>query len=309
MSQMLLPNPLYTNHYGESGRGLSPRLWSKIGAHGAAPDGSQGIFISDDFLVFGESVAASSNIACYASSAGQYKAYIDTTSTVAQLETAGSGGVVKITLEAAANEEASLCQGGAGTSAATSVLGALNRDTSPKLTIFESRFKVSSVADDVLAIFVGLMEENGAVHNAKVDTTGVTIDNDFIGFNTIHYNSGTAVTSTPTITPVTGQAASLQAVYKKDGQTLQVPIAAAGTLVADTWIKAGFVYDPAAPASKRIAFYVNNVEQTTYVTDTDMNASTFPDGEEMGFTAIAKTGAATTGGNLQLDWWAFYQEV
>jgi hypothetical protein len=302
MSRLSL-QPIFTNFFDQGdtstsiSSGLSHRLWSKVRAHGSGPDGSAGIFVADDFLLFGESVAASSNIACFVSQAGQYKAYIDTTSTLAQLATV-TGGAIALTTEAADNEELSICQGGAGTAAATSVLGALNRDTGPKLTIFESRFKVSSITDDVQAIFVGLMEENGAVHNAKVDDTGATIDNDYIGFETVHTNGGT-----------TGANAALRAVYKKDGQTAQTSISGIATLAADTWIKAGFVYDPTAPASKRIAWYVNNVEQTSaYVTDTQMDAATFPDGEEMGFTAITKSGTATAS-SLTLDWWAFYQEL
>lgn len=297
MSQMLIPNPLWTNHYNESGRGLSPRLWSRIASHGAAPDGSQGYFISDDFLTVGQSVAVASNVGCYVSAAGQYKTYEDTSSTVTQPATE-VGGVLQLLTTTSDNSETSICQGGAGTGAATSVLGKLSYDTAAdrKMVIFESRFKVSSVADDVAAIFVGLMEEDGAVHNALVDNTGVVIDNDFIGFGTVHTNGGTAGTN-----------AILTFKYKKDGQTQVIPIASLGTLAADTYVKAGFCYDPQATDSKKISIFYNNAEQTTYVTATMMDAATFPDGEEMGFFAAVKNGN-TTGANLKLDWWAFYQE-
>lgn len=291
----MLPSALQVGHRGQpSNAGLSPRIWTKFVQSCMSPDGDPGFFCGDDFLVFGESVAAASNIACFVSQLGQYKAYIDTSSSIAQLATQ-TGGVIALTTEAADNEEVSICQGGAGTAAATSVLGALNRDTSPKLTCFETRFKVNSVADDVAAIFVGLMEENGAVHNAKVDDTGATIDNDYIGFETVHTNSGT-----------TGTNAALRAVYKKDGQTAVTSISGVQTMVADTWYKAGFVYDPGAPASKRISWYIDNTEQSTYVTDTLMNAAGFPDGEEMGYTAIVKTGSAASA-VLSIDWWAFGQ--
>lgn len=296
MSGMMLPNPLFTNHYGESGRGLSPRLWSKIAAHGSAPDGSQGIFASDDFLSIGQSVAVSSNIACYSSFAGQYKTYEDTSTSVAQIATA-TGGVLRMALNAGDNQEISICQGGAGTSAAAAVLGPINVASSPKPVIFEARFRMSSIADDAAAIFIGLMEENGAVHNAKVDDTGATIDNDFIGFETVHTNGGT-----------TGANATLNFVWKKDGATKVTLISGVKTLVADTWYKVGFVYQPLEAPSKRLAVFVDNVEQTTYGTYTQLSASTFPDGEELGFTAIAKTGSATAS-NVDLDWWAAYLEV
>jgi hypothetical protein len=293
---LLNPNAAFLTHRGQdSGRGLSPRIWDRVRSHMRSTDGSSGVYAFDDFLLFGESVAASSNIACFASQAGQYKAYIDTSSTLAQSASL-TGGAIVLTTEAADNDEVSICQGGAGTAAATSVLGALNRDTSPKLTAYETRFKVNSVADDVVSLFVGLMEENGAVHNAKVDDTGATIDNDYIGFETVHTNSGT-----------TGTNAALRAVYKKDGQTAQTSVSAIQTLVADTWYKAGLLYDPLAPTSQRITWYIDNTPQTTYVTDAQMNAATFPDGEEMGFTAIVKSGSAAAAA-LTIDWWAFYQE-
>lgn len=296
MSQMLIPNPLFTNYFGESSRGLSPRLWSLIGSHGAAPDGSQGLYLSDNFMAFGQSVAVSSNVGCYVSAAGQYKTYEDSSTSIAQLASE-TGGVIRLSLNAADNQEASICQGGAGTSAATSVLGPINVASSPKPVIFESRFRVSSIADDVASVFIGLMEENGAVHNAKVDDTGATIDNDFIGFETVHTNGGT-----------TGTNASLNFVWKKDGATKVTLITGVQTLVANTFYKVGFAYLPQNPASKRLLVYVDNTEQTTYGTYTQLSASTFPDGEELGFTAIAKSGTATAS-TTDIDWWACYMEV
>ena len=97
---MLLPSNLFTNYMsaGDSTSGLSGNLWSRLAAGGTGPFGKRAVFVYDDFLLFGESVAVSSNIACFTSQAGQYKAYIDTSSTLAQLETAGSGGVIKLSL-------------------------------------------------------------------------------------------------------------------------------------------------------------------------------------------------------------------
>jgi hypothetical protein len=292
MNPLLFPSALAVTPNYLSGSGPSAAIWSKFAGGGLNGGNGRAVFLYDDFLSVGESVAVSSNIACFASQVGQYKAWVDTSATLAQLETAGTGGVLKFSIDATDNHEINLCQGGAGTSAATSVFGAINRDTNPQLTAFECRFKVSSVVDDVLAIFLGLMEENGGVHNAKVDDTGVTIDNDYIGFDSVHTNGGT-----------TGTNAKLRFVYKKDGQTAQTVISTLQTMVADTWYKVGFVYDPFADAAKRITCYLDGSPKTTYITDTQMNAATFPDGEEMGLTAIAKSGTGTAS-NLQIDWWA-----
>lgn len=290
------PQSVFLTHKGvnNTSRGLSPGLWQNMRSQLSSTDGGSGFFIYDDFLVTGQTVAVASNVGCYASLAGQYKSYEGASAAIAQLETAGAGGFLKMSTPASDNILCAICQGGAGTSAATSVLGAINRATSPKMVIFETRFKVSSIADDVMAVFLGLMEENGAVVGGLVDDTGVTIDNDYIGFNTVHTNGGT-----------TGTNAKLRAVYKKDGQTAQTSVATAATLVADTFIKAGFVYDPLADATQRITWYVDNTPLGTYVTDTQMAAATFPDGEEMGFTAMTKSGTATAS-NLVIDWWAAY---
>lgn len=282
---------------GGAGRGPSPAVWRKFTSGSMSKQGDSMIYVADDFQLFGQHGAVASNTAVYGSLAGQYATWQDTSTVLAQLETAGSGGVIKFAIDATDNHEITMTQGGVGaaTTATTSVLGAINRDTSPKLTAYECRFKVSSVVDDVLAIFVGMTEEGCNITNMKADDTGVNADKDQIGFNTVHVNGGT-----------TGTNAILNAVYKKAGQTAQTSIASFSTLVADTYVKAGWVYDPNADPSKRITWYLNGVPKTTYVTDTQMDAATFPDGEELAFAAIAKSGTATAS-NLQIDWWAWGQ--
>jgi len=78
------------------------------------------------------------------------------------------------------------------------------------------------------------------------------------------------------------------------------------TLVADTFIKLGFVYDPAAEPTKRIKVYVDGVEQSTYVTATDIATATFPDGEEMAPMAYVSAASASDG-ILTMDWWRIAQ--
>lgn len=283
----LFPNALYTPQVGQSGgRGLSPRLWSRVDGQALAPDGaSNGYMIADDFLSFGGTVAT--NVGTYSNG---YKSYEDNSNTITQVATE-VGGVLRFTGAAADNNESWLQSG-----YSTGVLGKIS-DTagSDKLMIFEARFRVSSVVDDVCSLFLGLTEEGLAAQNTKVDDTGVFADKDRIGFETVHTNGGT-----------TGTNAALNFIYEKAGQTAQTLISGVKTLVADTWYKVGFVYDPAAEASKRIRVYVDNVEQSTYVTATQIATATFPDGEELAFLAGMKAGTATAS-NLDLDWWAFYQ--
>jgi hypothetical protein len=120
-------------------------------------------------------------------------------------------------------------------------------------------------------------------------------------------------------------------VYQVNGQTQQVLInplqlgpvntinnqaniqinTPSSALSAGVWVKVGFVYDPTAVAAKQIAIYVNNVDVSaamgTWVTQTQMQAGTFPSGTGLTFFAGNRGGSATTAGNCYLDFWAFGQ--
>ena len=78
------------------------------------------------------------------------------------------------------------------------------------------------------------------------------------------------------------------------------------TMVADTFMKLGFVYDPLAPTAKRITVYVDGVASTTYVTGTNIATATFPDGEEMSPIMHLKA-AADDDFTLTADWVQCYQ--
>ena len=79
--------------------------------------------------------------------------------------------------------------------------------------------------------------------------------------------------------------------------------------MADTYVKAGFIYDPTAPANKRIKVFVDNVESSTYVTSTLIAAATFPDAEALTFAAIMKGIAGSVALEAAIDWWAFAQVI
>ncbi len=288
----LNPNSAFVTHVGQnSGRGLSPRVWKKALDHMRSTDGGSGLYAFDDFLniALTGGVAVSSNAAWYTSTFGQYKSYEDSTGVVGQSLT-HTGGVLSMATDAGNNDENWIqCSGG--------VLGAINYDTGPKLTIFETRFQVSSVVDDVEAVFLGLSEEARAVADQKVDDTGVLADKDYIGFDTVHTNSGTAGTN-----------AKLNFVYNKaSGSGPITGISTVQTLVAATWYKAGFVYDPLAVPADRLIVYIDGEPNANHISATEINNSTdFPDGEELTFLAGQKAGT-TTASSLLIDWWAAWQ--
>lgn len=192
-----------------------------------------------------------------------------------------AGGALQVQGNDADNDEGHLVSGGnrGGAFVISDTAG------SDKKLWFECCVKKASIADNALAFSVGLGEEGLAAVESLVDHTGALADKDFIGFGTLHAAGET-----------------MNFVYQKAGQTQVVLIAAIQTMVADTYYKLGFVYDPGAVAAKRIKVYVDGVEQTTYVTATQIATATFPDGEELAMSLLTKVGAAAES-KLNMRWW------
>lgn len=264
---------------GNSERGLSGALWSRIPSHAVDPRSCK--FLYEEFDGFGGLVAT--NVGGYASPLGWYKSYEDTGGAIAPLATSVTG-VLEIATDATDNDEIWL-QYGSG----TSVLGKISDtagDTFP--LIFECRLNVDQIASG--NVFVGLGEEGLAAADTITDA-GALASKDLIGFQSLE--------ATPTV---------FDFVYRKAGQAAQVVKTGAHTAVADTFVKLGFIFDPKAPTAKRITAFVNGVEVTTYVTGTNIAAATFPDAEELSPLFGVKN-STTVAKKLRLDWWAFYQQI
>jgi hypothetical protein len=296
----LLPNALFTIHQGKSGgRGLSPRLWARASGQMLSPDGaSNSVFVGDDFTNFSGFSPATAGTSALPSATvpgpNGYGLYIDVGTAAGSIANVAAEdyGVCRIATPAQDNHESWLAaQGNVGT------FGSLST-SAPRLTIFEARVRFSSVADDVGSFFVGLGQTAFATADAKVDNTGVMADRNFLGFNTVHTNGGTAGTN-----------ALLRSAYRRTGQTQQN--VGSNTVVANTWYKLGFVYDPAS-TSERLQFFIDNVRVATVVAN-DVNAvagslaNTFPNAR-MTFVAGVKNGSAAVA-SLDMDWWAFFQGV
>lgn len=139
---------------------------------------------------------------------------------------------------------------------------------------FEARIKKASIADNALGLFLGMAEPGFAVADALTDDDAVMADKDHIGFHTDQADGD-----------------ALDFVYTKSGQTDTVQIAGVHTWVADTYVKVGFLYLPTNPGDKRIMVFVNGVEQSTYITATEIATADFPDGEELAPALATKVGA------------------
>lgn len=261
-------------------RYCSPAIWLPIDRV-VRDDPSRAAHKFDDFDNFTQHISAQ-NVQEYAS-------YIDTGVTLTQLAAAdlseGEYGVLEVAGNDADNDEGSITAGGN-----TGVMGMIsNTAAQAKYMAFECRMKKASIADNALSFFIGMAEEGLAAADTLVNDTGEVASKDLIGFQCLAAAGETVA-----------------AIHRKAGGAKVSTIADMETLVADTWVKLGFRYDPSAPIDKRIAFFVNGVEQSTYVTSAAIEAATFPDGEELTFLFATKVGADAES-KAQLDWWRFGQ--
>lgn len=157
---------------------------------------------------------------------------------------------------------------------------------------FECRIRMNTIANDVSSIFVGMGQEGlTAADSVLTLTGGSTIDSAWGNSDLIGFWRGD------------DDGDGVNFGYGKNGQTAQEVKADIHTLVADAFVKLGFVYDPAAVADERITLYVNGTKQTTFVTATNIAASTFPDGEELTLVASIMNDDGSTTSSLGMDWW------
>jgi hypothetical protein len=284
MFEFLASNFL-TGHNAANTTGLSPRLWNRVLGTPMPPDGSKRpYFVGDDFSTV-------QNSGTYTDIFGErnYVGYIDTGSTITGMADE-KGGAIALNGDAGDEDEVWI-SGGDG----TQQLGQIS-DTAgdAHLTAFECRLKLSSIVDGAISFFAGLASPGLAAADTLTDATGApAAAKAFIGFRNLLDGDNIA------------------AFYQAASQTLQTSVAAAHTLVADTYVKLGFVYDPNAVAARRIAWYVNNVELSTYVTAAQIAAATFPDAEPLQFLFGYKNTVGTTPASTEaaMDWWAFGQLI
>ena len=267
----------YVQHKGPTGpssaqtRGLSSRIWGRLPIKNWSVGLGGGRFFFDDFMNHPAHISAQT--------IGNYASYISTGVTLKQAAGEATG-AIEVAGNDADNDEGSIISGGgAGGMVALDATGAGR-------VAFECRFKKASIANNALGFFVGLSEEGSQGDNAMADNTGVIADKDFIGFHVLADDGD-----------------SLDFTWRKSGETVQVH-ADIATMAADTYMKMGFLYDPAHPADKRIKIFVDNgVEESVYVTQTNLDAATFPDDEELSLLLATKVGTAAES-KLQMDWWA-----
>jgi len=271
---------------GAVGRGLSPAIWQAYNFIGGNHnDPSLTPFFFDDFSNVPLFTTNTTNIL-----ANGYRTYQDDGVSIQACAAAdnseGEFGVLEITGNDAAHDEGSIEMGG-GTNGLVRID---NTAGERNVVAFEARIKQTAVTVGGVCFALGLGEPAFAAANALVDTSGLLVaaGKDFVGFNTIQATNS----QIDTAYMIGGTGTAVQV---KDN---------AGTMVADTWIKLGLVYDPMAEADKSMKFFIDGTELGDSVTDAIIAAATaFPTDEEL--TPILATKVLTaTAAPLYMDWWA-----
>ena len=272
--------------YNDSDRHPQKAIWGDYPYDQKDRHPTQWIYWFDDFTFVPSLTSATTAVNRW-----PYMSYIDTGNTIVALATTKTIGVLRLSVDASDNDGPVITLPG---DASVAFMLDDNTAADRRKLWFDARWKKSSVTDNQCAVFIGLTEEARAVDNGLMadDSAAITTTIDAIGWRVLQDNGE-----------------ELDFVWQKASQTPVELVAAAVTttnsdatgLVADTYIKTGFKYDPERPAANRIATYINNVQGTAWGTATQMAAATFPDGEELVFAAGAKAGEATAV-TFDIDW-------
>lgn len=274
--------------------GPSPQMWHDCPYDEIDSDMGKGYGFKDDFVNFSDHISDQS--------VQTYDTYIDTGVQMTArkgvaapfLPGGGVGGILLVDGNNADNDESVLSTFGAPF-IVTDDVDATAAPVARKLW-FECRIALESVANNELGWFVGLAHDFGSsVSVAK--TLCLTDDDANLGaFSFLGFHADLA------------DGNAIDAVYKSESGSQTVNIAGAQVPVVDTWYKLGFVFDPGAPTTERIAWYVDGVKQTTFVTGTQIAAAAFPDLEPMAMVLGTKNGdGGSAAHEFYMDWWQCYQ--
>lgn len=246
----------------------SPAIWSKLEALDERPGRVIGFF--DDFA---------HRTFTLPTTEGNYSPYKGFSSSGATITDGDEVGGSIVLTEATNNESIAIAQ-------ANTPFQIINTGG---MLGFEARIKTSSVADTAHNTIIGLADARTLIVGDPIDTAGVLISTlNFVGFQRVEAD-GNAMDTT----------------FQENGETQVVVQADAVTLVADTYVKVGFLFEPAA---KLLTFFVNGVPATTTKAISDTAGSAFPNDVRLGV-IFAHMAAATSPGTQTMDWWGCKQHI
>jgi hypothetical protein len=155
---------------------------------------------------------------------------------------------------------------------------------------FEARWKVNTIANTTFGVFVGLTEE-GLVKDEGIIAADGTMQNvDYIGFSRLEADGD-----------------QCEPIFNKENGTDVVMEVDAKTLVADQYVKTGFLWDPTNRQDRFLEIFFDGAKETQedYNTvgskaNTITDTTNFPGDQELGVLLCNEAGA--TPGNLFVDW-------
>lgn len=245
-----------------SGPGASPNIWADCPWTLIDQDPNVGFKIYDNFLTIGKTPPTTEG------NFGRYKGF---TSSGGIIGPSGEyGGGIRI-YDATDNEAASL-----GTSNFPFKIG-----RGMGKFWFEASVKVSAITDTTQNLFIGLFEDAALSATVPFGATGVITDNNYVGFQRLEADGD-----------------KLDIVYRANGVTAVTVLADAVTLVADTYVKIGMVFDP---STNVLTFFADGVPVATKTIPSSAGDD-FPNDVQLGL-VFAAMNAATATVIPTMRWW------
>ncbi len=265
--------------------GLSPQVWSKFPIGTVLKDPSLGNYFFDDFKDFPGPLGTQTTEIAF----GKYKLFNTGAVKVGRAFQVNSvelqGGVMVLPTDTD-NDSASLAQ-----AFPSYFLSGLTSTSGP--LCFEVCMAQKSVLTNMASSFIGLAETDLWTLATAVPlnaSDAITNGGSAIGFRI--EEDGLGVIDTV----YSDRATSFTNIGDTEG----------GTLVANTFVKLGMIYDP-MNALRCIRFFVNGVECTTAMTRAALVALTNLDANNLGLIATTCADSAGTAHELYMKWWAVGQ--
>jgi hypothetical protein len=247
----------------DTGAGPSAAIWKDCPIIQMQSDPSIGYYIFDDFV---NAPDLATNVAAGAAQVGMYSTFLSDGSAIGNAAEAGGA----IFLNGSDSNEAAILRAGGA---------AFNLAASSKKMWFEARVKAGTISNDQNGFFVGLYEDVAMTATVPIAADGTLAAEVFAGFHRLE-----------------GDGDKLDVVHC-DGSTATTLSADAITLVADTYVKIGMVFE-----GDTITFYENGSSVGTLA----VGATEYPDATTMN-PVIAILGEATEATGVTMDWWRVAQ--
>ncbi len=255
----------------------SPSIWHDCPFSQISRGSIDGYHVFDDFTQGGITPTITTAIAAPGIGNGSYNAFGSAGATITYDDVVGGGVILSETTD---NESVSMNTEQHPFSI-TSGAGKL---------WFEARIKQSHIVTTESAWFCGLMDAATLIVGLPLATTGALITTqNFVGFHQPDANT--------TAFDFTYQANSVSPVEM---------LSDVGTLVADTYHKIGFKFDPTSSntgTANQIVGYLDGVKQLSPKTIPDNTGTDFPADIRLGLCIGMMVGATASNNTLTMDWW------